>query len=518
MAGAAIWSLSYSGSLLVRDPALHAAFELPVELGKAILVPGWLLFALAYTGRGKYISRRLVAGLLALPAATMVLIATNERHHLVWTEYRVVEQLGVAVSQYDPGVWHWLHVGYGWVLVGVGVVLIFELVLSRGSLYRDQAVALVVGTIVATAAQMKAALFLGPYPNLDLTPVALGITGVSFGYALFRYRLFGVSPAVSRLGKRAAVDDVGVAVVITTRSGDIAELNTVAEEILDTRTDVAVGKPLAGLLQLDSFDPATPPETIQLTDGERRTYELTTTTIEDQNGKPMGYTVVLPDVTVRERQRQRVEVLNRVLRHNLRNDLSVVLGYAQTLSEALDGQEQKMADQIERSARGLVNLGENARQVEEFLAAEESTFDAAERTRSVLGDLAEAYPDGDIDAKIPDSLSLYGVDRAFEAVVENLVDNALEHGGGVVAVSLSADREAGVACLVVADEGSGLPAHELSVLRSGEETALEHGSGIGLWAVHWGATLLGATVDIETPESGGTHIEVTFPLENDRAS
>ena len=516
MAGAAIWSLSYAASLLIVDPGVHVLFELPVEIGKAVLVPSWFLFALAYTGRGEYVSRRLIVGVFVLPAATMALIVTNDAHHLVWREYQITEQLGIAISWYEPGIWHWIHVGYGWLLVGIGVALIFGLVLARGSLYRDQAIALVVGTLVATATQGKAALFLGPYPGLDLTPVALGITGISFGYALFRFRLLGVSPAVSRLGTRAAVDDVGVAIAIITRSGDVAELNTAAEAALGVDTKTALGEPLGSFLPIERFDPADPPRTIELTDSERRTYEVTTSTVDDQHGDPLGYTVVLSDVTLRERQRQRVEVLNRVLRHHLRNDLTVVLGYAETLADRLDGEDRHMAELIASNARSLSDLGENAREVEAFLEAEETTFDAAELTRSVLADLAEQNPEAAVETAIADSVRLYGVDRAFEAVVENLVENAIEHGAEPVTVSLTPTENG--ARFVVQDAGPGIPEHELAVLRSGGETDLEHGSGLGLWAVYWGATLLGATIDIETPEEGGARVTVTFPAGSPDAS
>ena len=259
----------------------------------------------------------------------------------------------------------------------------------------------------------------------------------------------------------------------------------------------------------------------------RRTYAVSTSPLTDPSGTRVGYTVVLSDVTVRERQRQRVEVLNRVLRHNLRNDLTVVMGYAEELATRLDGREQGMAEQIETTAGGLASLGENARQVETFLDADETTFDAADRTRSVLREILESYPEATIDAEIPESLPMDGVDRAFDAVVENLVENATEHGStsprtesgnavehGAEPVCVSLTEADGTARLVVADDGSGIPEHEVAVLQSGGETALEHGSGLGLWSVHWGATLLGATIDIQTPDDGGTRIEVRFPMED----
>ncbi|MFW5939021.1 MAG: ATP-binding protein [Halolamina sp.] len=105
-----------------------------------------------------------------------------------------------------------------------------------------------------------------------------------------------------------------------------------------------------------------------------------------------------------------------------------------------------------------------------------------------------------------------GVDRAFAAIVQNLVDNALEHGAEPIRLSLTA--EDGAASLVVSDAGPGIPDHELAVLRSGGETALEHGSGLGLWSVHWGVTLLGADIEIETPEDGGSRVAIRFPMDD----
>jgi len=60
--------------------------------------------------------------------------------------------------------------------------------------------------------------------------------------------------------------------------------------------------------------------------------------------------------------------------------------------------------------------------------------------------------------------------------------------------------------LVVADDGPGFPT-ERSVL-TGEETPLEHASGLGLWYVNWIVSAGGGSFDISSASAGGTRIEM----------
>jgi signal transduction histidine kinase len=209
-------------------------------------------------------------------------------------------------------------------------------------------------------------------------------------------------------------------------------------------------------------------------------------------GVPVGY--YYEELVVRRRQledenertqrlNQRLQVLNRVLRHNLRNDLSVVLTHADAIRERTE--QATVADSaatIEAITRRLVDTGQKARTVEQLLDedAEPVTVDLADLTRRATSSVDDDTP-ADVDTDLPDAVPVRAL-PGLGTAVEELVANAVEHGEPPVAVSVAVGGD--WAELRVADAGPGVPEHERRVL-GGDETALEHASGVGLWLVTW---------------------------------
>ncbi|MFC7136582.1 sensor histidine kinase [Halobaculum litoreum] len=317
------------------------------------------------------------------------------------------------------------------------------------------------------------------------------------------------------LGRRAAIEDVGVGLVVVNAEGTVIEFNTAARSVMGVgAADAAAvaGAPLAEYVPDAAIDDPEPQRIEQTDETGYRVYEARVSEIGDHHDRAVGYTVTFADVTDREARRQRLEVLNRVLRHNLRNDMTVVVGNADLLADRVGEDDRPLADAIRRRGRALQRLGEKARDAEEVLDDDTAPHEVAagDLCGDVLRRAAEAYPDGTVAVDAPDDLALVVREGVLRVVLWNLVENGLEHGDGSTVRLAVRTGDDGVR-FVVADDGPGIPEPELESIRTGTETALSHGSGLGLWVVRWGTRLLGADLTFADREPTGTAVTVRLP-------
>ncbi|WP_411968352.1 histidine kinase N-terminal 7TM domain-containing protein [Haloferax sp. YSSS75] len=198
------------------------------------------------------------------------------------------------------------------------------------------------------------------------------------------------------------------------------------------------------------------------------------------------------DVTDRYRYEQRLRVLNRVLRHDLRNDMNVILGHADLLlDERIPAETKDHARTIKRKARSLVELGEQTRQIDTTLdrgSGELAPVEIVERIEEQVDAIESDYPRAIITRDLPDE-QWVTADDLVESALKNLLDNALEHNDRILPEVSVSIRESPVSSdfveVHISDNGPGIPDAELAVLESGTETPLQHISGLGLWLVHW---------------------------------
>jgi len=530
-----VWGVAYGVGLLVFAPDLRWVLEVITWVGMSGTSVYFFAFALAYTGRSTLLGGWWFRGLLVAPVVAAVLVGTNPVHGLTWVDYRLVPLLGMATVDYALRPWTLAGMTSGVLIVLVGSLLLFDTVVSYGPLYRREAVAVGLSTLPPSAALLVWLYGVGPVPELNFATLMFVPHVALDAYAFVGSDMFEFHPATRRAGERAAIDDLGTPVVVVDERGRVVTLNDAACDRFGTDKRRALTAPLADLLGT-AVDPAAPGDAVEIrsTDG-RRVYAIASTPLMDAGGTHLGYTVIFQDVTGERRREQRVNVLNRVLRHNLRNDMDVIRGYAAAANETVDGDAAAFLDTIEDKADELLALGEKARNVERILDRDGTTTDVSldALVDRVVADLTDDGPDGPAASPVaddgtgtdPDDAGAAGdvsvdVDghvvrsdpATLETVLSAIVENALEHGGG--AVTVTASRTDGRVTLQVSDDGPGVPDHELAVIDEGAESALEHGSGLGLWLVDWGANTLGGDVTFDVDESGTT-VTVTLPAATD---
>jgi signal transduction histidine kinase len=212
---------------------------------------------------------------------------------------------------------------------------------------------------------------------------------------------------------------------------------------------------------------------------------------------------------------QRNTVLNRVLRHNIKNDMNVIMGHTEMLAESVPPSATAHVDAIGRAAEEVTRLSRTARHVDRLRADADSTqpIDVTAAVEECVAAAWRMYPDADVTADLPDAAWIEA-NPIVQPVIRNLVDNAVEHHDGEPTVRVTVRRDVGRddrIAVSVADDGPGIEDHERSVLAVANEEPTRHGSGLGLWLVKWFADQYDGTLTFEDNDPRGTIVRLTLP-------
>ena len=336
MVSMSIWSGCYAVSL-TQTGASRLLWERLQWLGVPLVAGFLFLFILEYTGYESYLSTRGTVLLFVIPVSTVLLVLTNPLHELVWTEQRQVITDGVVTLVQGYGPWFWVLLFYNYALITVGGVLLVRLVVVSDYLYIDQAVLLVVGIVAPLVGNILAVLGTVPIPGLDVTPYAFTVTGVAFGYALFRRQLFDLVPATRQLGRNSAINQLDAGVVIVDDSNRIVYINTAAEAVLGCDAADAIGQDVKLLADDSRLDFDTEDALAEVDRGDR-VYEVRTSPVTDRRDRHIGNTLVIHDVTARKERERRLAKQRDEL--EAVNDLNAVIrGVNQALVSALSREQ-----------------------------------------------------------------------------------------------------------------------------------------------------------------------------------
>lgn len=515
------WALVYAIQLGATTRAGQLVWQrAALAIGGAIPTL-WFVFTLQYTNRDEWLTRLALAVLAVEPAAFALLTLTNPAHELIWQSATSPPNVpGGVILSFGTG--YFVHITYAYLVVTYGLVVLALSYVRASRLYRTQTGLLILGAIPPFAANVLFTVGVdwGPLPALDPTPFVLPVTGVLFGLALYQFDLLARVPVARERALAETVDGV----VVLDENGYIVDANPAAQWILDLTFPVEqfVWEVFPGIDDDDDPDlAAVDGMTITPTvDGRQRVYDVTFSELILPGQRIAGYVIGLRDVTSRQAYEQRLEVVNRILRHNLRNKMNVIRGWAEWIEARGTEEQAEAARRITTTADELVDLGEKARSMVTTggyvdAGGDPTPVDPRAHVVHTLNAFRHDHPRVTFDQTVSSDtwVSLPDADL-LDIALRNLVENAIEHNDADhpwVGVTVDRPGNGERVRIRVADNGPGIPTMEREVLENGVETPLHHGSGIGLWLVHWSVTVAGGTVAFDTNDPRGSVVTLTLP-------
>ncbi|MFC3959557.1 histidine kinase N-terminal 7TM domain-containing protein [Halovivax cerinus] len=429
--GLSLWSFSVAALALSGAYWSRLASMVVFFLGMAFGGVGYFVLAGEYSGV-LTVSRRTI-GPFVLPVIAVQLLALTDRYHgLVWGG-----EMPGNVDVASPG-----PVFFGYVLVivivaAIGFALIVREVLIDDGVRRLQGIVLL-GAGLPPLLLGALGAFVFPGLSFPIAPATVLVSVFFYAWALFRIDLL----QLGLVGRHHTVEAIDDGIVTLDLDDRVVDSNPAARRIagVDDVTGLSVREFFADVpavrSQFDGPEPTAEVST-ELTIGDRH-YDLDVDTIS-RHARPTGKLLVLRDITpLKRRERALTEreaeldllrqVLSRVLRHNIRNELSVIRGYAETIANDPDSDTETLARAIVDRSDDLTRTSEKAATIERLVASD--TTAGRTELRPLLTSIVERYrrryPTVEFVLDCPDDCAVVVADTLSFAF-ENLVENAAEH-------------------------------------------------------------------------------------------
>jgi len=224
------------------------------------------------------------------------------------------------------------------------------------------------------------------------------------------------------------------------------------------------------------------------------------------------------DITDYYETHHRAELFWRLLRHNLRNELTVILGNADRIGAETESDDVTEAvATIRRRTENLENVTNSVKEIEAAVASTDSQRirrAASDAVREVIAQVEQEYPAGDITLDIRSPMGI-NVDGAFTYALTHALENAVVHSEETtptVEVSIGPSPNTGRVEICIRDSNPPIPDDELDALFSPTgKTSTSHGSGVGLFVMKWCVESLGGEIKFETRTGGGNAVYFYLP-------
>nr|WP_246879983.1 histidine kinase N-terminal 7TM domain-containing protein [Bacillus suaedae] len=276
-------------------------------IGLPFSAPLGLLFIMKYLGIT--IKKKTYLALFTIPIISLIMVVTNDYHHLHYRVFEVDPNLGAPFIYMEIGIWYMIYGSFTFACMFVAFLLVLSRWGETDRAYRTQLIALIFGQLVPMLTAFVYLIGLTP-PGIDPVPMILWVSSLLYLWSINSSQLFKIMP----IAKDAIFNSINDGVIVLDESDRVIEFNNACEQMFPLLTRSLFGKgfddvwlSLAGrAFPFPLSHVAFKSEIELVVNNSKRVYQIRTSALEPvTNGK--GMLLIFTDITEVNRLQKKLE-------------------------------------------------------------------------------------------------------------------------------------------------------------------------------------------------------------------
>ena len=538
----AIWGLFYGLELASTSMPDMVFWGKLQYFGIALAPAFWLYFTLKYTDYKLQKKRPLIYSIYLIPVLTIVLVWTNESHHLHYLSTTLNESGPFPLLKLEYGPWYYINVIYAYVLFTIGILVLWKRFKFADPLHKAQTRIILFAGIFPLFFNLlyQTGLFV-PYDGIDLTPYAFLLTYIIVGIAILKFNLFSIKP----IARDKVMEAITKGVLVLDEQNLVVDFNPAMEqfnprevELMTTFESKRIFKNQKDILALIEEEGHKTIQTKLLSKEKEKIVAIESIPLEDKNSSLTGKVLIFDDITEQvetqnrlESQTTELQQLNdlkdkffSIISHDLKGPIFGVTELIHLTQTGMISQEEfvNMIPEVSKNMTNVSVLLENLLAWSSSQLRGEQRFPEDFNSLKSLKNQAELLSrianekELEIDFLTMDDVYVFADKNMIDLVLRNLINNGIKFSKPKSKILLSAELINETVKICVQDFGIGISEENLIKLREGvsfttKGESNESGTGLGLVLVREYLKKNGGDLSITSELNKGSKFCITLP-------
>ena len=554
-----IMCLGMIGQIILAEPLNIEPiyFEYITYVGNAFLSVAFFFAATIFANTKISFKKRYIL-LFIIPVVSLIVLWTNDLHHLFYKEYAIYPSQTVYGSFFN------IYNVYSIVLLLISLFYLITYSVKGSNFFSKQAIMIIIAAIIPIAINVLSTFGITEF-TIYVTPISFAITMVLVTFAIFKFKFLSITP----VALKKIVDRISDAYVVLNEDNIITDFNQTFLDLFKQKEINVRNKNVFDYLEqyninTEKYTKAF--EKIKNSD-ETVTFEQKISGIEkyflieintiSQSNQFLGKLILVKDITQHKQdmqtikrnqdmivERERLASLGQMIggiAHNLKTPIMSISGATAGISDLIKEYDlsidnpQVNSEDHHAIAREMSEWTEKIKSYLEYMSdvitavkgqavnfsedEQQTTFTIAELVKHVnilmKHELKNAIVYLNTEVKCNDDTKIKGNMNSLVQVIDNMISNAIQAYAGVPEknIDLTVKKQGKNVIISIQDYGPGLPKKvQDKLFKEMITTKGKNGTGLGLYMSYSNIKAhFSGDITVETKEGEGTTFNIILP-------